>query len=74
VQHVEVIVEPDEAQVVDARERVQVEVGQAQHERGQHRQREEHADHDQGGRDERPGGALAVHGILIIRPRLRRVR
>ena len=60
-QQVEVVAEPDEAQVVQVGERVEIEIGEAQRERREHRQHEECADHDQGRRGKQPCGTALVH-------------
>ncbi len=60
LQDVEVVAEPDEAQVAKIGERVEIEIGQAERERGEHRHDEERADDDERRRDERPCGAALV--------------
>jgi hypothetical protein len=61
-----IIGERDETQIVDIGQRVQVVIGQAQYERTDHRQQEEHAQHDGGRRQEQPRGALCVHGGALV--------
>jgi hypothetical protein len=57
-EELEVIPCSDEAQIVERRESIDVEIGQAQREGHQHGQYEESADHRQRRRHEEPGAAL----------------
>src|SRR5690606_22477223 len=61
VQQADVVVEGDEAQVVDVGQRVDVEVGDTQRQRGGHRQEKEHRDHQQGRRGEGPACERSGH-------------
>ena len=63
---------PTKRRLLQVGERVEVEIGQAQRQRGEHRQEEEHADDEQRRRDERPGGALRSHGARPCRSIQRR--
>ena len=57
-----VVGEADEAQIADVGERVQIEIGETDEQRREHRQEKEYADDQQRRRDERPRGALDSHG------------
>src|SRR3546814_16659725 len=65
----DVIIEPDEAQIAEIGERVDVEIGEAQEQRRRDGQREEQPQRGERGRHEGQGGKLAAHaGVPSRRP------